>query len=479
MIFPLRCMSIKIKLTLTYTLLFVMTMLLLDFGIFFAARMYLYNKADENMDTAEKMTSELLRVGDTTDRYSRFYANDNLYLRVFDEKGNRIYSSQGFIYSLEFDPNDLNYHHVNNEDHSLFVQTFRIRSENGAVYFLQIVKDMYSENEFLRLIIIVMTGMYIVGMIFAVLLGYFFSKQMLEPLNRITQAAANISSNNLQERIELNGSNDELQQLSRTYNNMLDRIQEAFTKQTQFISFASHELRTPLAVIHGYVNLLDRWGKQDEKILQEAIDSIKLEADNMEKLTERLLFLARMESGTGVLNRKFCVIDPIIRESIEDARLIDEKHIYILGGRSNVRGSVDAGMLKQLLRIFLENARKFTPENGYISIYSWRENHGVKIMVRDTGIGIPEDAIGNIFDRFYTVDQSHEKNSSGNGLGLTMAQMIVNLHGGTVEVRSTLEVGSEFTCYFPDIADEEEKAEASQAEENVEFPLIWEGGRKP
>lgn len=469
MIPKIRKMSITFQLMFMYTLLFIITTLILDIGIFVFTKMYLYNKADENMQVAEKTVSELLRVGDTTDRYSKFYANDNIYLRVYDEEENRVYASQGFIYSIDFNSDDLSFHQLSTEDHTLRTQVFRIRSQDGENYFLQIVKDMYSEDDFLRLLLLAMSGMYLVGIIFSLALGYAFSRRIIQPISDITKAAENISSKNLEERIEVNGSGDEIQHLSVTFNKMIDRLQEAFTKQTQFISFASHELRTPLAVIHGYINLLDRWGKQDEKILQESIDAIKTEADNMEKLTERLLFLARMDRGEDVLKKKQCYLDKLILESIEDARLIDEDHIYIWGGRSEVKVEVDPGMTKQLLRIFLDNARKFTPVKGYISISCWGTEDGVKMMIRDTGIGIPEEEINNIFDRFYTVDQSREKDSSGSGLGLPMAEIIVTLHGGTIQVRSEVGVGSEFTVWFPD----HEKIERKKQEQ---FLLNHENG---
>ncbi len=462
-----RKISIKFKLTFVYTVLFIVAMLILDIGIFLSARIYLYNKADENLQMAEKMVGELLRVGDTTDRYSGLYANDNIYMRVYDDENNHIYSSQGFIYSLEFNPNDLEFKQISTENHDLRTQTFRIPSKDGNVYFLQIVKDMYSENDFLHLITLVMGGMCFLGMGTSAFMGYVFSKRMMQPIVDLTKAAENISSKNLEERIEISGSGDEIQRLAITFNNMIDRLQEAFNKQTQFVSYASHELRTPLAVIHGYINLLDRWGKQDEKTLQESINAIKTEADNMEKLTERLLFLARVDRGVNVLKKRECFLDKLILHSIEEARLIDEKHVYILGGRSEVVVEVDAGMITQLLRIFLDNARKFTPEGGYISVSCWETEDGAKMMVRDTGIGIPEESIHSIFDRFYTVDQSRERSYSGSGLGLAIAEMIVNLHGGKIEVRSEVGVGSEFIVWFPDQKKQERKIQEQQISNHI------------
>ena len=153
-----------------------------------------------------------------------------------------------------------------------------------------------------------------IGIIASIILGYIVSKKMLKPIDHITKAAENISINNLKERIEVTGPDDELKRLGNTFNKMIDRLQEAFDRQIQFVSDASHELRTPIAVIQGYANLLDRWGKDDREALEKSIHAIKLETSNMANLVEKLLFLAKGDSGNQVIEKKEFWLNELINE---------------------------------------------------------------------------------------------------------------------------------------------------------------------
>ncbi|WP_242841884.1 sensor histidine kinase [Clostridium beijerinckii] len=259
---------------------------------------------------------------------------------------------------------------------------------------------------------------------------------MLKPINYITKTAENISINNLKERINITGPDDELKRLASTLNKMIDRLQDSFNRQIQFVSDASHELRTPIAVIQGYANLLDRWGKDDKEALEKSIYAIKLEASSMASLVENLLFLAKGDSGTQVMEKKEISINKLIEEVIDESNVIEKDH-EILSDRNDIGEiTADYGMIKQMLRIFVSNSIKFTPKGGKIKIDSEVHKEFVKITVSDTGIGIPKDEINNIFERFYIVDKSRSKESAGSGIGLSIAKRIVDMHKGTINVES-------------------------------------------
>lgn len=167
-------------------------------------------------------------------------------------------------------------------------------------------------------------------------------------------------------------------------------MHESYQQQARFVSDASHELRTPIAVIQGYANLLSRWGKQDEKVLEESIAALKSEADYMKKLVEQLLFLARGDIGKNKLDMRPLSLADLMRDVYEDCRLIDAAHEYQLQCEEGVRAVGDADMLKQCARIFTDNAVKYTPEGGTILLRAYQNAAGEACFaVQDSGIGHP------------------------------------------------------------------------------------------
>jgi signal transduction histidine kinase len=259
---------------------------------------------------------------------------------------------------------------------------------------------------------------------------------MLNPIDNITKIAENISINNLKERIDIKGPEDELKRLGNTFNTMINRLQDSFDRQAEFVSDASHELRTPIAVIKGYANLLDRWGKDDRVALEKSIYAIKLEASNMANMVEQLLFLAKGDSDVYQMYKSNFMLNELIQQVIEESKLIGKNHVIYSSQNDKVNIFADYNTIKQMIRVFIDNSIKFTQESGTIVINSVVHNKIVEITVSDTGIGIPKEEIKNVFDRFYTVDKSRSKEKTGTGLGLSIARRIADLHGGTIEINS-------------------------------------------
>lgn len=233
-------------------------------------------------------------------------------------------------------------------------------------------------------------------------------------------------------------------------NGLLERMQEAYMQQARFVSDASHELRTPIAVIQGYAGMLDRWGKQDEKILDESISAIKSEAAYMSKLVEQLLFLARGDTGRNRMEFRPLELSQLVEEVCEDSRLIDPKHDW----RADVRDAApcvgDWDLLKQCARILADNALKYTPEGGTIWLRAYLNGRGEPCMeVQDTGIGISGEDMQHVFDRFYRSDPARTRQSGGTGLGLSIAKWIVERHGGHFELLSREGLGTRMTVCLP------------------------------
>ena len=195
--------------------------------------------------------------------------------------------------------------------------------------------------------------------------------------------------------------------------------------------------------------MLDRWGKTDEKILEESIEAIKDESESMQHLVEQLLFLARGDSGRTPLNLTDFDLSDMIKEVWEESVMIDKTHDYLFenGGELPVRG--DVSLIKQAARILIENASKYTPEGGEIKLRSLVSDGHPAFSVQDSGIGISESDIPYIFDRFYRADDSRSKQTGGSGLGLAIAKWIVERHGGSFEIISRKDIGTRITVVLP------------------------------
>ena len=240
----------------------------------------------------------------------------------------------------------------------------------------------------------------------------------------------------------------ELAGLETAVNKLMSRMRDSYRQQARFVSDASHELRTPIAVIRGYADLLDRWGKTDEKILEESIQAIKDESESMQHLVEQLLFLARGDSGRTPLNVTDFDLSDMMREVWEESEMIDKAHDYRFesGGDIPMRG--DVSLIKQAARILIENAAKYTPEGGEIMLKSLLSDGHPAFSVQDSGIGISQSDIPHIFERFYRADDSRSKQTGGSGLGLAIAKWIVERHGGRFEIISRKDIGTRITVIF-------------------------------
>lgn len=248
---------------------------------------------------------------------------------------------------------------------------------------------------------------------------------------------------------------DDLASIEVALNGLLRQMQEAKLQQIRFVSDASHELRTPIAVIQGYVNMLDRWGKDDRAVLEESIAALKAEGAHMQELVEQLLFLARGDSGRNVLERAAVNLAALAAEVADESAMIDSGHDYRLGfGReaaSDARYVVigDASMLKQSIRVMVQNAARYSPEGTAITLGVASDDGGVSYSVRDEGIGMTPEEAGHVFERFWRADAARDVSKEGTGLGLSIARWIVERHGGTIDLVSREGVGSRFTVRIP------------------------------
>jgi heavy metal sensor kinase len=285
------------------------------------------------------------------------------------------------------------------------------------------------------------------------LAGYWISKRALQPVSRLTNAARLISATNLQERLAIPASGDELQDLAETLNDMLSRIESAFRHVTQFTANASHELRTPLALIRATseVALLRVNGNADA--YREALHRILREAEKNSALLDDMLLLARADASSTALALKPLEFSGHMEQVCERVLpLAQEKRVRLerRGIGTNLWVMADASHLKRLWLILLDNAIKYTAEGGSISV-CWNAVSAEMLMceVRDTGIGIAAADLPHIFERFFRADKARSREDGGAGLGLSLARWIVDAHRATIEVESTIGQGSVFRVAVP------------------------------
>lgn len=299
------------------------------------------------------------------------------------------------------------------------------------------------------------TAMFI-GLIAFSLAGYVRTKRMLQPIDDITQVAKKITSENMNLRIDEENSRYELKELVETINSMIDRLQLDYDRQKRFVSDVSHELRTPISVISGYGSMLKRWGKSDEAVLDESIDAIINESDNMKDLVEKLLFIARHDNETLQFDMKRINITQLISATVKEESIVHTKAEFELHADEEVYASVDETRFKQAIRIFLDNAIKYSSESSKVQVTLKPLADGFSVSIRDHGQGINKEDLPNIFERFYRADESRTKQTGGYGLGLAIARIIVSGHGGSITVRTKHDVGSEFIICIPYLSSEKE-----------------------
>ncbi len=275
-------------------------------------------------------------------------------------------------------------------------------------------------------------------------------EKLFEPIRIMSATTNRLTANNLHsERLNVEGTKNELKDLATVINAMLDRIETSYESQKQFVSDASHELRTPIAVIQGYANMLNRWGSSNEEVLQESIEAIQNEARSMQDLVEKLLYLSRHDKKTLKLNKKRFNMKPIVEDMVKETKLVAANRIINSPILEDAYVYGDKQALKQAIRIFIDNAVKYSRDGDQITVLCQQINGDCVITVQDTGIGMTRTDVDHIFSRFYRSDHVRNQNISGHGLGLSLAKLIIMAHTGKIKVRSQFGKGSTFIITLP------------------------------
>ncbi len=434
-------------------ILIALILIFLNFGVYWFVTIALNMDNIDVLNNAKTTLQSELKEGiGLINSVENIGFGDDLYGLIFNSNGDSIYKTNKNITIPSYlakEADQIRKTAINGK-HVLYMVV--PVQQNDEIYYVFLIKDKTSDSFYIELLGIVMALTTLLGIIIALIAGKIITKRSLRPMTVMRETAEKINGNNLKDRIDVKNSDDEIGKLAGTINNMMDRIEERFEMQNRFVGDASHELKTPIAVIKGYADMLDRWGKDDREILEEAIAAIKKESDHMKTLIDRLLFLAKKDSELMETNDEKLELNNLIDEVIQDYEVINDNSILrkVHGNSSNIIINADRDMIKQLLRIFIDNSIKYTnKQNGFVQIYLNIEKDESEIIIEDNGIGIPKKDIDKVFERFYRVDKGRSRELGGSGLGLSIAAIIINHYKGKVHLESLEGVGTKVYINIP------------------------------
>jgi heavy metal sensor kinase len=385
----------------------------------------------------------------------------NIIVQIFDAKGNSIVSSKNIPGSITF-PRDffataLQGHHRFDTTTFSFPDELELRvrvftkpvfQDKDIMYIVQVACPLDTIqgalDDFREILFVLLPlAIFVTGII-----GVFLAKITLNPVDRIIKTVQKITAENLKLRIQIPGTRDEIERLAATFNDMLDRLEQAFSSQKHFIQDASHELKTPLTILQGELEVTlkrIRTAADYEEVLKSSLE----ETRRLSKIVENLLLLARVEDQATGLDISECNLQRVLQAAVEDLTILAREKSLSLTLRADEMPAIpgDEQKLKQVFLNLLDNAIKYTPPHGAVSVSASAADDAVHITIQDTGIGIPPADLPHVFDRFYRVDKA--RSSSGFGLGLSIAKSIVEAHRGTICVASSLNRGTTATVSLP------------------------------
>ncbi|WP_150269895.1 sensor histidine kinase [Paenibacillus tepidiphilus] len=291
----------------------------------------------------------------------------------------------------------------------------------------------------------------ILAAVVAIATGWLVARSALRPIRSMIGEARGIGAGNLSQRLQVPAAEDELHQLAETFNGLLQRLEVSFEQQRRFIADASHELKTPLAIIEGHANMIQRWGRSSPEVLAESLGFMTEETGRMKELISQLLLLAEAEQALPETGAGYCFPDEILAELLPQlARINPGVTLQAEPGAQTAALPVqmNEAACRRVLRNIIENALKYTPDGGKVSVDLHADGGQVEVVVADTGIGIPPAHLPHIFDRFYRAEGSRNRAGGGSGLGLAIVKALMERYGGSVTLESTVGKGTVVTLRF-------------------------------
>ena len=463
----MKRLSIGVRLTLWYLVFFAVAQVFFGVGMWLILRDNIYDLVDDGLEQQVDDLRSLLQsqpkdspINKLQEEVNETYAIEHPgdYLEVYAENGELIYRS-AFLqaHQSELLPLDqvkrpiLKNRKINGRHFRFILQKLDI---NGHVYTVQMgvpAEDAVETLHQFRSYLLMFAPLLLLA---AAGGGYWLSRRALAPVDALVRTARQVSGTNLNSRLQKLQTGDELQRLADTLNEMLDRIESAFLRITEFTADASHELRTPVSLIRTEAELALRRSRGEAEY-KESLRHILVEAERTTVLIEQLLSLARADSGRETLRLHPVDLRQTLRSVVEGwqqvatirnlqfSASLDVPDFFVMG---------DETLLRRLVDILLDNAFKYTSAPGSVHLSLEPKGDSAVITVRDSGVGIAEEEQSKIFERFYRVDKARSRVQGGAGLGLAIAQWVVTQHRGSIAVESRSGAGTTFRVELPIIA---------------------------
>ncbi len=466
---------IRVRLTAWYVLLLAVILAAFGAGVYLLMRHSLYQNLEESIENRAAALAETIQIIDGRPYLAEQPGNS---LEEEIEHFNRVFDSSGEVTSdttagtTKGTTGGIGSVPINRaviadtlaggrasyriragpEEDSILVWTFPIIQESRIIGVSEVGQSDDDATETLATLLLIMGIAYPVTLVLAGVGGSFLAGRALAPVGEITDLARRLSAEDLRQRLDLSLPDDEIGHLARTFDQMIGRLDEAFRRQRQFTADASHELRTPLTIIKGRIDVsLER--EREPEAYRQVLVEVNEEVDRLIRLTGSLLTLTRADAGQIPLALEAVYIGDIVTGVVEQVQpsAIAKGVDLRLGGGPPVSIQADEDLLLQLMLNLVDNAIKYTPSGGQVSVSWGLDENRVAMTVLDTGIGVPPEHVHRLFDRFYRVDAARSRSEGGAGLGLAISRWIARAHGGDISIESTVGHGSAFTVLLPTV----------------------------
>jgi signal transduction histidine kinase len=451
--------SLRLRLTLLYSTLVGGILLIFGTAVYILTSIILLNQVDNTLAANVQDIINVTRVNAEGEisavNLATLDVTTGTYVQVWGRDGRLKSSSPGISgMVVALDPNGLETKDPVFRDNTingvhLRVLTVPLQLGVHRIATLQVATSLTVVDSARTNLLNILLAAAVISSGLAALGSWLVLGRSLAPLDAVTETAQAINrADDLSRRIPYKGpADDEIGSLIESFNQTLERLENLFTSQRRLLADVSHELRTPLTVIKGSADLMRRMNRLDE----ESLTNIDQESGRLTRLVGGLLLLAQAESGKLSLNMKTVELDTLLLEVFHEMRLLAGGKVHVkLADIDQVQVNGDRDRLKQVLLNLVGNAIQYTPAGGEVIMSLAKIGEQVRIIVRDTGPGIPEEDLPFIFERFYRAEKSRTRSKiSGFGLGLSIAQWIVENHGGMVEVQSKEGQGTTFAIWLP------------------------------
>ncbi len=466
--------SIRVRLVLGYTVILLagITTVSIYFSFHMKSRLievtklYLTSEIEGAIDLLKDGEGDELAISDFLSKYTRGRKGSHkIGYAIFNDKGLIVARSGDFLEDKRPVENMINSYDKEgasaerqstrrNPDRTIaYLVTRSFKDKAGNIYYLQFGATPSGHQEAVN--VFIKTGLLMIPVILLVGLvsGFILTGQFLFPISRLIKASNEImlSDSASVKNLPIRGAGDELDSLAASFNNVLRKLRESYQKIILFSANASHEIRLPITAIKGEAEVVLERGKDIEEY-RSVMESIVLEMDRLTRTINRLLYLSRGDSGMDKLDIKKVELMELLSKMTEFYRVLAERKniaLELSPKEGNFFVQADHSKLEELFSNIIENAIRYTPENGSITITIAKQKDKHVISISDTGIGIPEEEQEKIFERFYRVDKARSRDDGGAGLGLSIAAMIVKMHKGEIKVKSQPNKGSVFTISLP------------------------------